>query len=94
MFLLLSLAVEGLAQIGRVAVQVQPANPTTQDAITLVLSGDWKDSCVPRVTGVKVAGGLITISTESWAGFASWSSPRGGRPFPWEGFPPGRTLSR
>jgi hypothetical protein len=65
MFLLLSLAVEGLAQIGRVAVQVQPANPTTQDAITLVLSGDLKDSCVPRVTRLDLAGGVIRVSTES-----------------------------
>jgi len=65
-FLLLSVAVEGLAQTGTVKVQVQPANPTTQNAITLVLSGEWKDSCVPRVTGVQVAGGRITISAESW----------------------------
>ena len=67
-FLLLSVAVEGLAQTGTVKVQVQPANPTTQNAITLVLSGEWKDSCVPRVTGVQVAGGRITISAESWGG--------------------------
>ena len=67
-FLLLGVAVEGLAQTGTVKVQVQPADPTTQDAITLVLSGEWKDSCVPRVTGVEVAGGEITISTESWGG--------------------------
>ena len=79
--LLLGVGLAGLAQIGSVAVQVQPPNPTVQDVITVILSGEWKDSCVPRVTGVQVAGGSRS-PRRAGRGSASWSSPRGGQPFP------------
>lgn len=46
-----------------VNVQVQPPNPTSNDYITLILSGTWCDSCIPRWPMAVVAGNTIMVYT-------------------------------
>ena len=62
--LLMSVAV--LAQAGRTAqIEIQPANPTAGDNITIRLSGTWPNACVPQNPQVTVAGNRILIQTSN-----------------------------
>jgi uncharacterized protein (TIGR03437 family) len=44
-------------------VDVIPANPTANDNVSIRLSGQWSDACVPGSPVVTVAGGEIRINT-------------------------------
>lgn len=46
-----------------VRVEVDPPNPTSNDPITLILSGIWCDSCTPGSPTVSVVGNTITVRT-------------------------------
>jgi hypothetical protein len=44
-------------------VEVRPSSPTTGDAISIRLSGDWPNGCAPRDPQVRVAGSEVRIDT-------------------------------
>ena len=46
-----------------VDVQVDPPNPTSNDPITLILSGLWCDTCVPKYPTVSIVGHTIHVYT-------------------------------
>ena len=46
------------AQLGAAEVQILPEHPTEGSGIVLVMSGTWTDSCVPRLSDVRIAGKL------------------------------------
>lgn len=43
--------------------EVSPPNPTEDDLVTLKLSGNWWNTCVPRYPAVSVVGNVIQITT-------------------------------
>lgn len=49
----------------RVEVTVDPAYPTSNDPVTLILSGIWCDSCVPQSPKVSILGKTITVFTSN-----------------------------
>lgn len=53
------------AQLGTAEVQVIPPHPTTEDSIVLVLSGVWRDSCVPQAPKVDILGQQIRVTTSN-----------------------------
>lgn len=62
---ILAFGIKGAAQPGVAQVQVIPPHPTTDDSIVLLLSGTWKDSCVPQAPQVWIVGNHITIATSN-----------------------------
>lgn len=46
-----------------VNVEVNPPNPTSNDFVTLILSGVWCDTCVPKSPTVSIVGHTITVYT-------------------------------
>ena len=46
-----------------VDVEVDPPNPTSNDSISLVLSGVWCNSCIPKSPTVAVVGNAIIVHT-------------------------------
>lgn len=50
---------------GAVEIEIIPPHPTTEDPIVLVLSGTWKDSCVPQAPEAMILGSQITITTSN-----------------------------
>lgn len=46
-----------------VNVEVSPPNPTSNDFVTLILSGVWCDTCVPKSPTVSIVGHTITVYT-------------------------------
>lgn len=62
---MLTVGVTGAAQLGTCQIQVIPPHPTPHDSIVLLLSGIWKDSCVPQAPQVSIVGNHITIATSN-----------------------------
>ncbi len=62
---LLAVRLGGVAQLGTAEIQVLPPHPTTEDSIVLVLSGTWKDSCVPQAPEAMILGSQITVTTSN-----------------------------
>ncbi|MFH1609338.1 MAG: hypothetical protein ABID40_01745 [Candidatus Bipolaricaulota bacterium] len=62
---ILAFGIGGTAQLGTAEVQVIPPHPTSHDSIVLLLSGTWKDSCVPRAPQVWILGNHITVATSN-----------------------------
>ncbi len=60
---LLAFVTVGRAQLGTTEIEVIPPHPTTENPIVLILSGTWKDSCVPQEPNVTILGSQITITT-------------------------------
>ncbi len=60
---LLAFRLGGMAQLGTAEIQVLPPHPTTEDSIVFVLSGIWKDSCVPQAPKAMILGSQITVTT-------------------------------
>ncbi len=50
---------------GAVEIEIIPSPPTTEDPTVLVLSGTWKDSCVPQAPEAMILGSQITITTSN-----------------------------
>lgn len=48
-----------------VEVTVDPAYPTSNDPVTLILSGIWCDSCVPQSPKVSILGKTVTVFTSN-----------------------------
>jgi uncharacterized protein (TIGR03437 family) len=46
-------------------IDILPSNPTTNDNVTIRLSGTWSDACTPRNPAVTVVGGEIRINTSN-----------------------------
>ncbi len=46
-------------------IDILPSNPTTNDNVTIRLSGQWSNACTPRNPAVTVAGGEIRINTSN-----------------------------
>lgn len=65
---LLAFRLGGMAQLGTAEIQVLPPHPTTEDSIVLVLSGTWKDSCVPQAPEAMILGSQITVTTSNPGG--------------------------
>lgn len=64
--LFLALAVVALSSLARpyaTSIVVTPPSPTTLDPISITVSGQWSDSCIPRSPMVTIVGSLITIAT-------------------------------
>lgn len=46
-------------------IEIIPPNPTTNDDVSIRISGDWPDACTPRNPQVTVSGGEIRINTSN-----------------------------
>jgi 6-phosphogluconolactonase (cycloisomerase 2 family) len=46
-------------------IEIIPANPTTNDQITVRLSGEWPNTCVPREPVLTVVGNEVRINTSN-----------------------------
>ena len=57
--LLLSLSIQGAVPsvLPQIDLTVTPENPTSSDSLSLMLSGDWPDSCVPEDFDLQVLSG-------------------------------------
>lgn len=66
--LLLATAVFASAQVGVAQVEIIPSAPTPQDSVTVKLSGEWREGCVPRDPSVMVSNSQIRIVTIRPAG--------------------------
>ncbi len=75
--------------LGKAEVQIYPEHPTEGDSVVLVVSGTWTNSCVPKLSAVRMSGKHIIVSMESSATGCT------GLLAPWklqatvEGLPPG-----
>ncbi len=66
--LLLAAAGFASAQVGVAQVEIIPSAPTPQDSVTVKLSGEWPEGCVPRDPSVTVSSNQIRIATVRPAG--------------------------
>jgi hypothetical protein len=51
------------AQDSTVVIELVPASPTSDDAITFKVSGVWRNGCIPGLAGVSVSGNDVRIET-------------------------------
>ncbi|HVS63963.1 MAG TPA: hypothetical protein VMT85_10735 [Thermoanaerobaculia bacterium] len=55
------LEVSASADRGLEAIEISPAEPSTQDRVTVVAQGTWPDGCIPRLDGVEVEDRTIRL---------------------------------
>ena len=52
-------------------IEIIPSNPTTNDSVSIGLSGQWPDACIPQNPQVTVSGGEIRINTSNQSLFCA-----------------------
>lgn len=76
-----------------VDVEVDPPNPTSNDSISLVLSGVWCNTCVPKSPTVSIVGHTIHVHTTNKDPFCFEVQLPANFGFRWESSHPADTMS-